>query len=57
MVVALYDHYVALQKIIEEWEEELKEFIKNYSFPCRGAWDWFLRPCSYSSKKSLFFQA
>ena len=41
MVVALYDHYVALPKTIEEWKEELKGFIENYTFPFIGAWDGF----------------
>ena len=40
--VASYDRYVALPKTIEEWKEELEGFIKNYSFPCLGAWDGFL---------------
>ena len=38
MVVVLYDCYVALPKTIEEWKEELKEFIDNYSFLCIDAW-------------------
>ena len=39
MVVALYNRYVALPKIIEEWKEELKGFIENYSSSCISAWD------------------
>ena len=41
MIVALYDHYVALPKTIEERKEELKGFIENYIFPFIGAWDGF----------------
>ena len=41
MVVALYNRYVALPKLIEEWKEESKGFIENYSFPCIGACDGF----------------
>ena len=41
MVVALYDRYVALPKIIKELNDELKGFIENYSHPCIDAWDGF----------------
>ena len=41
MVVALYDRYVALPKIIKEINDELKGFIENYSHPCIDAWDGF----------------
>ena len=41
MVVALYDRYVALPKIIKELNDELKGFIENYSHACIDACDGF----------------
>ena len=41
LVECLYDRYVQMPKGIDEWTDELKNFLKNWQFPCVGAWDGF----------------
>ena len=39
LVIHLYNDYIKLTTSEEELVTELKGFIKNYEFPCIGAWD------------------
>ena len=41
LVECLYDRYVQMPKGIDEWSEELKNFLENWHFPCVGAWGGF----------------
>ena len=41
LVTTLYDRYVHLPKSADEWKQELKNFLKDWEFPCVGAWDGF----------------
>ena len=41
LVMKLYDQYVKLPETDAEWERELQGVLKNYEFPCIGAWDGF----------------
>jgi hypothetical protein len=41
IVFVLYDEYVTLPSTEQEWEAELTAFLKDYGFPCVGAWDGF----------------
>ena len=57
IVAEFYDAFVKLPETDEEWEAELRGFIKNYGFPCVGAWDGFhvhinsTERCNFSFKK------
>ena len=41
IVQCLYDKFVYLPRNIDEWSQELKNFLENWEFPCVGAWDGF----------------
>ena len=41
MVVSLYDRYVRLPTTDEEWQNEIRGFLENFKFPCKGTWDGF----------------
>ena len=41
MVVSLYDCYVRLPTTDEEWQNEIRGFLENFKFPCKGTWDGF----------------
>ena len=41
IVLVFYDEYVTLPATEQEWEAELTAFLKDYGFPCVGAWDDF----------------
>lgn len=41
MVQVFYDEYVNLPSTEKEWKDELTAFLKDYGFPCVGAWDGF----------------
>ena len=36
-----YNEYVKLSASKEEWRDKVCGFIKNYGFPCVGAWNAF----------------
>ena len=41
IVECLYDKFVYLPRNLDEWNQELRNFLENWEFPCVGAWDGF----------------
>ena len=41
IVKCLYDKFVYLPRNLDEWSQELRNFLENWEFPCVGAWDGF----------------
>ena len=41
IVECLYDKFVYLPRNPDEWNQELRNFLENWEFPCVGAWDGF----------------
>ena len=41
LVCTLYDRFVYLPRNATEWIQELESFLKDWEFPCVGAWDGF----------------
>ena len=39
IVGCLYDRLVYLPRNLQEWSQELENFLANWEFPCVGAWD------------------
>jgi len=37
-VGCLYDRLVYLPRNLQEWSQELENFLANWEFPCVGAW-------------------
>ena len=58
------DDYVKFPSSSDEWETQFRGFIKNYEFPCVGAWDGFRiyafskikSYVSFSSRKGIPYQ-
>ena len=41
IVGCLYDRLVYLPRNLQEWSQELENFLSNWEFPCVGVWDGF----------------
>lgn len=41
IVGCLYDRFVYLPRNLQEWSQELENFLGNWEIPCVGAWDGF----------------
>ena len=61
IVGCLYDRLVYLQRNLQEWSQELENFLANWEFPHVGVWDGFhvyvstkLKNC-YSYRKNIHF--
>ena len=56
LVSNLYDKFVFLPRNTAEWKKELENFLKNWEFPCVGAWNGFHVFVSTKLKKYFSFK-
>ena len=56
IVQVFYDEYVTLPTTEDGWKAELDAFLKDWGFPCLGAWDFFHVYISSNLKKFFNFK-
>ena len=56
IVQVFYDEYVTLPTTEGGWKAELDAFLKDWGFPCLGAWDGFHVYISSNLKKFFNFK-